>query len=169
MEAALDRDPGPAAGWAPRAIGTGETVARERLLVAPLRTMPRPGILEAPVTKLRGAGPKLAAAAAEIGISDLGDLLRHLPHIASPDAQEGDLVVWGRYPGRHCAVLVEPGDDPLLVSHGSERGPLEVRFSVEQHVHDGQPTTWLNGLPLRNLSEQTPVPSPTRAATDGES
>jgi ATP-dependent DNA helicase RecG len=80
MEAALDRDPLPTATWLPRAIGTGETLAREPLLMAPLRTMPHPGILDAPITKLRGAGPKLAAAAAEIGISDLGDLLRHLPH-----------------------------------------------------------------------------------------
>ena len=80
MEAALDRDPVPASTWVPRAIGSGETLSRERLMMAPLRTVPRPGILDAPITKLRGAGPKLAAAAAEIGISDLGDLLRHLPH-----------------------------------------------------------------------------------------
>jgi ATP-dependent DNA helicase RecG len=37
-------------------------------------------VLDAPLTKLRGAGPKLAAAAGEMGISSLGDLLRHLPH-----------------------------------------------------------------------------------------
>jgi ATP-dependent DNA helicase RecG len=80
MEAALEPDAGPAATFAPRAIGTGEPLARERLLKAPLKTLPRPAILDAPITKLRGAGPKLAAAAAEMGIASLGDLLRHLPH-----------------------------------------------------------------------------------------
>src|SRR5712675_1588277 len=74
-----------------------------------------------------------------IGYGYTGTLLRHLPHIGASRAQRGDIVVWGRYPGRHCAVLIEPGDDPLLVSHGSEPGPIEVRLSVEQQVHDGQP------------------------------
>src|SRR6476661_5019709 len=80
MEAALDHDSTPAPIYEPRALGTGEVLVRDRLLAAPLRSMPEPSILDAPITKLRGAGPKLAAAAAEIGISDLGDLLRHLPH-----------------------------------------------------------------------------------------
>ena len=80
MEAALDRHPEPGATYVPRAIGTGEALESDRLLDAPLRSWPRPAILDAPITKLRGAGPKLAAAAAEIGISSLGDLLRHRPH-----------------------------------------------------------------------------------------
>jgi ATP-dependent DNA helicase RecG len=80
MEAALERDSAPAEIYVSRSIGTGETLGRELLLRAPLRTMPRPAILSAPLTKLRGAGPKLSAAAAEGGIADLGDLLRHLPH-----------------------------------------------------------------------------------------
>ena len=71
--------PEPPAGYAPRAIGSGEPLDREALLAAPVRT-PRPGILDAPLTKLKGAGPKLSEAAAEIGVSSLGDLLRHLPH-----------------------------------------------------------------------------------------
>ncbi len=80
MEAALEPDAGPAATFVPRAVGTGEPLARERLLKAPLKTLPRPAVLDAPITKLRGAGPKLAVAAAEMGIASLGDLLRHLPH-----------------------------------------------------------------------------------------
>ena len=95
-----------------------------------------------------------------IGQGYTGTLLRHLPHIERAAAQRGDIVVWGRYPGRHCAVVLDPGEDPLLASHGSERGPLELRFSAEQHVLDGQPATWLDGLPLRNLAEQNPVPGP---------
>jgi hypothetical protein len=73
-------------------------------------------------------------------------MLRHLPHVPAAEARAGDLVIWGRYPGRHCAVVVEPGDDPLLVSHGAERGPLELRFSAEQIAHAEQPVTWLSGV-----------------------
>ena len=80
MEAALERDATAELIYSPRALGTGEPFPRGRLLEAPLRSLPHPAILDAPITKLRGAGPKLAAAAAEIGISTLGDLLRHLPH-----------------------------------------------------------------------------------------
>jgi ATP-dependent DNA helicase RecG len=79
MEAALERDAATEV-YAPRALGSGEPISREHLLGAPLRSHPRPAILDAPITKLRGAGPKLATAAAEMGISTLGDLLRHLPH-----------------------------------------------------------------------------------------
>jgi ATP-dependent DNA helicase RecG len=80
MEAALERTPGSADGYVPRALGSGEQLERELLFNAPLKTLPRPSILDAPITKLRGAGPKLSAAAGEMGIASLGDLLRHLPH-----------------------------------------------------------------------------------------
>jgi hypothetical protein len=95
-----------------------------------------------------------------IGQGYTGTLLRHLPHIGRAEAQPGDIVVWGRYPGRHCAVLLETGEDPLLASHGQERGPLELRFSTEQHVHEGQPARWLDGLPLNDLADLTPAPAP---------
>jgi ATP-dependent DNA helicase RecG len=78
MEAATERDPG--LTHLPRAFASGEPLGRDALLAAPLKSLPRPSLLEAPLTKLRGAGPKLAEAAAELGISSLGDLLRHIPH-----------------------------------------------------------------------------------------
>jgi ATP-dependent DNA helicase RecG len=62
-----------------RALGSGEPLRREVLLNAPLRSLPRPSRLRAPLTRLRGAGPKLADGAAELGIQDIGDLLRHIP------------------------------------------------------------------------------------------
>ncbi len=80
MEAALERAPGESPVYVPRALARGEILDRERLLRAPLKSMPRPSLLDGPITNLRGAGPKLAAAAAELGISDLGDLLRYVPH-----------------------------------------------------------------------------------------
>ena len=107
----------PMHAFAPRAIGSGEPLDRETLLAAPVRS-PRPGILDAPLTKLRGAGPKLSEAAAEIGISSLGDLLRHLPHSyrdrASPiglaDLKLGEeaTVEVGRHQGRQGAADAPP-------------------------------------------------------------
>jgi hypothetical protein len=82
-----------------------------------------------------------------IGQGYTGTLLRHLPHVGLEAARPGDIVVWGRYPGRHCAVVLEAGEDPLLASHGQERGPLEIRFSDEQRAQAEQPATWLDGLP----------------------
>jgi hypothetical protein len=58
-----------------------------------------------------------------------GTLLRHLHETENPRA--GDLVVWGAYPGHHVALVLEPGVDPLLCSHGAERGPVAIRFSEE--------------------------------------
>src|SRR5215213_745295 len=80
MEAALEREPEQGGGYVPRALATGDVIQREQLLDAPLKTLPRPSILDAPITKLKGAGPKLTAAASEMGMSSLGDLLRHFPH-----------------------------------------------------------------------------------------
>jgi hypothetical protein len=74
-----------------------------------------------------------------------GTLLGWLRAIAPATARRGDLVVWGAYPGRHVALVLEPGDDPLLCSHGRERGPVAIRCSAECAF---QPpvVTWLDGL-----------------------
>src|ERR671919_173742 len=80
MEAAVEHGAAPAPVYVPRGLGGGEPLGRDELLAAPLKSLPRPSILDAPITKLRGAGPKLSAAAEEMGIASLGDLLRHLPH-----------------------------------------------------------------------------------------
>jgi len=64
----------------PRALGSGELQERDQLRAVALRSLPRPSRLMAPVSSLRGAGPKLTAAAAEIGIDTVGDLLWHVPH-----------------------------------------------------------------------------------------
>jgi hypothetical protein len=74
-----------------------------------------------------------------------GTLLRHLARTDAARARRGDLVVWGDYPGRHVALVLEPGADPLLASHGQERGPIAVRFSVED-AWQGVRAAWLDGL-----------------------
>src|SRR5215211_4406632 len=64
----------------PRAFGSGEEQDRQRLSEVPLRGRPRPSRLAAGIATLRGAGPRLAEAASELGIGSLGDLLWHVPH-----------------------------------------------------------------------------------------
>src|SRR5918996_1128381 len=74
------RAPGVAAPKPPRAFATAEEQDRERIRAAPLRTRPRPSRLGAGIATLRGAGPRLAEAASELGVDSLGDLLWHVPH-----------------------------------------------------------------------------------------
>jgi ATP-dependent DNA helicase RecG len=64
---------------APLAFGTGTQQERAQLGSVALRSAPRPSLLDAPLTTLRGAGPKLAAAAAELGIQTVGEMLMHVP------------------------------------------------------------------------------------------
>jgi cell wall-associated NlpC family hydrolase len=72
-------------------------------------------------------------------------LLEHMQAIAADAAQPGDLVVWGLPPGHHVALVLEPGPDPLLCSHGQEAGPVAIRFSVESEYQPA-PATWLSSL-----------------------
>jgi ATP-dependent DNA helicase RecG len=68
------------AGSGPRALGSGDPLSAEDLRGAPLRSLPTPSRLDAPIQTLRGAGPRLAAAAEELGLRTVGDLLLHVPH-----------------------------------------------------------------------------------------
>jgi ATP-dependent DNA helicase RecG len=63
-----------------RALGSGEPLDPASLHEIPLRAAPRPSMLDAAISTLRGAGPKRTEAAAELGIDTVGDLLWHLPH-----------------------------------------------------------------------------------------
>jgi cell wall-associated NlpC family hydrolase len=74
-----------------------------------------------------------------------GTLLRAMQSVAQDWIGPGDLVVWGAYPGHHVALVLEPGDDPLLCSHGQERGPVAIRFSVESRWQP-EAVTWLTSL-----------------------
>jgi cell wall-associated NlpC family hydrolase len=75
-----------------------------------------------------------------------GTLLRHMDEIDPAEARRGDLVVWGAYPGRHVAIALERSADPLLCSHGSERGPVAIRYSDECRYQPAE-VTWLSSLP----------------------
>jgi cell wall-associated NlpC family hydrolase len=71
-----------------------------------------------------------------------GSLLERMESIPPIAVRAGDIVVWGTFPGHHCAIVLEPGDDPLLCSHGQERGPLAIRFSEESRYQPAD-VTWL--------------------------
>ncbi len=58
--------------------GAGE-LSRAELRDAPVH-WPRPSVLDVSIQALDGVGPKLAEAAAEAGISTVGDLLLRFPH-----------------------------------------------------------------------------------------
>jgi ATP-dependent DNA helicase RecG len=77
---ATERPPNVDVPQPPRAFGSGKGQDRQRLSDVPLRGRPRPSRLAAGIATLRGAGPRLAEAASELGIESLGDLLWHLPH-----------------------------------------------------------------------------------------
>jgi ATP-dependent DNA helicase RecG len=70
-----ETDPAP-----PTAFATGAEQDRDDLRAAELRSAPKPSLLAANVQTLKGAGPKLAAAAADMGLGSVGDVLLHVPH-----------------------------------------------------------------------------------------
>ena len=70
-----ETDPAP-----PTAFATGFAQDRDELRAADLRSAPRPSLLTASVQTLKGAGPKLAAAAADMDLGSVGDILLHIPH-----------------------------------------------------------------------------------------
>jgi hypothetical protein len=78
------------------------------------------------------------------GYGYTGTLLAHLPHYtAASKAKVGALCVFGPAPGDHVAMVMEPGRDPLMWSHGYEGGPRKVRFSAERAIHR-RPATFLS-------------------------
>src|SRR5436190_6435118 len=78
------------------------------------------------------------------GAGFTGTLLAHLPHYTRPSAAGvGALVVFGPAPGDHVCMVLTPGEDPVLFSHGSERGPLKLPLSVERRYHR-PPVTFLS-------------------------
>jgi hypothetical protein len=76
-----------------------------------------------------------------------GTLLNANERVASIAAlQIGDLVIFGTTESTHhvCFVLA-PGADPLLFSHGQDRGPIKISLSDEREWHKD------NGHPVMSL------------------
>ena len=82
------------------------------------------------------------------GTGNTQTLYDHLPHYHDPAvARTGALVTFGvptnPLSRQHVCMVLEPHPhDPLLWSHGQERGPLAIRYSVERQYH-APPATFL--------------------------
>jgi hypothetical protein len=77
------------------------------------------------------------------GTGYTGTLLKHLPHYTNPrKAKIGALVVFGPGSGDHVCMVRRPGPNPVLFSHGSERGPLWISLEQEKKWQ-ADPTTFL--------------------------
>jgi hypothetical protein len=90
----------------------------------------------------RWAGAKVDPNGGSFTGAYTGTMLTHCRHIPRSAVKPGDLVVWGAYPGNHVALVLEAGPDPLVCSHGQEKGPLAIKFSVES-AYQPAPATWL--------------------------
>jgi ATP-dependent DNA helicase RecG len=85
-----------------RSFADARELSRAELLAAPVH-WPRPSVLNVSLQALDGVGPKLAEAAAEAGISTIGDLLMRVPH----SHRERRIEPLGEVqPGEQATVLV---------------------------------------------------------------
>lgn len=92
-----------------------------------------------------------------------GTLLSYLTPVSSSQIKPGDLVLWHRNgAGEHVSMVLEPGSDPLLVSHGAESGPYTVRFSASNRSHSGASVAWLK-LPAVDAARARPMPEAPQA------
>ncbi len=73
-----------------------------------------------------------------------GSMYDHMRHISRDQLKKGDLVIFGANPTKHVALVMSVGDDPLLFSHGQERGPIAIRLSTEKAYFAGQKVTYLS-------------------------
>lgn len=78
------------------------------------------------------------------GYGFTGTLLANLRHYTNPElAMVGALVVYGPGTGHHVSMVLTPGADPLLWSHGREAGPHKIRLSAQRLQQPG-PVTFLS-------------------------
>jgi hypothetical protein len=74
------------------------------------------------------------------GAGYTGTLEAHMRHIPQSRLRPGDLCLWK---GKHVSLVIQTGADPLLVSHGSEKGPYAIRLSGQKPGFPGTPLIWL--------------------------
>ncbi|WAS84590.1 MULTISPECIES: peptidoglycan-binding protein [unclassified Corallococcus] len=75
------------------------------------------------------------------GAGYTGTLEAHMLHIPLSQVRPGDLCLWQ---GKHVSLVIQGGEDPLLISHGSEAGPYEVRTSTQKKWYPaGTRLIWL--------------------------
>jgi hypothetical protein len=74
-----------------------------------------------------------------------GSMLQHCRHIPRSALQPGDLAIFGPGTGQHVVMVIQMAADPMVVSHGQEKGPFKTTLSVEANAHSA-PTTLLRAL-----------------------
>ncbi len=78
------------------------------------------------------------------GYGFTGSMLKNLKHYTNPlSADVGAIVIFGPGDGDHACMVRKHGKDPLLFSHGTERGPYFIHLSDEKKVQKA-PTTFLS-------------------------
>jgi ATP-dependent DNA helicase RecG len=114
-------------------------LSRADLRDAPVH-WPRPSVLDVSIQALDGVGPKLAEAAAEAGISTVGDLLYRVPHSYRDRADVRQLS--SLEPGEEATVMVEvTGSQPRPFKRG--RGPSILTAKVSDESGSTR-ATWFN-------------------------
>lgn len=79
------------------------------------------------------------------GLGYTGTMLDHMVHFHDASkAGRGSILIIGAHTGDHACQVLVPGTNPLLYSHGMERGPIAIRFLDELAYHKGKPYTFLN-------------------------
>src|SRR5581483_6933654 len=95
------------------------------------------------ITFARWAGAPDPSGYGFSGVGSTDSILRHAQNsgleIQRRDLELGDLVLWAiGSDGKHVAVVIDTGDDPLMCSHGQEAGPIAIRLSAEDRYHAGE-------------------------------
>jgi hypothetical protein len=65
------------------------------------------------------------------GYGNSTSIFRCLPHVPLARARTGDVVVFGPDGAWHAAMVLEPGSDPLLWSHGHQGAPNLYPLSAD--------------------------------------
>lgn len=89
------------------------------------------------IAKLAGAKSPNPGHPFSDGVGYTGTML-HGPTIPKTQLRPGDFVIFGPGTAHHVCVVLAAGADPLLFSHGQEKGPIAIRLSVEARY---QPAT----------------------------
>lgn len=67
------------------------------------------------------------------GLGNTDSMFSHGEFIPLSQAKPADVIIWGVRPTHHTAVIVDTSShlNPILASHGQERGPVRISLSLE--------------------------------------
>jgi len=65
------------------------------------------------------------------GYGNSTSIFHHLAHVPLADARTGDILLFGPEGSWHAAMVLEPGKDPMLWSHGHQGSPNLYPLSAD--------------------------------------